>query len=121
MSASKRHWNARNKREKFKIECVDQAHNYKEETGAEFMSSAEYRRRDKTENNTMAASKGNIFGIVALVLSIASLFFMPVVFGTIGIIAGVFATKTESRVMGIAAIVIGVFSVAAGLLVYPFF
>lgn len=122
LSASKRHWNARNKRDKFKNEDVCQKLNYREETGAEFMDSTEYRRQSQTENNNnKTTSKASGFGIVALALSIASLFFMPVVFGTIGIVAGIFAMKTESRMMGIAAIVIGVFSVVAGLLVYPFF
>ncbi|OCA86412.1 DUF308 domain-containing protein [Pradoshia sp. D12] len=121
LSASKRHWNARNKRDKFKNEVVCQKLNYHEETGAEFMDSAEYRRHSQTGNNNKTTSKASSFGIVALALSIASLFFMPVIFGTIGIVAGIFAMKTESRMMGIAAIVIGVFSVVAGLLVYPFF
>jgi hypothetical protein len=116
LSASKRHWNARNKRDKFKNESLCQGFN--EETSAEFIDSRKYSGK-QPENK--AASKVSSFGIVALALSIASLFFMPVIFGTIGIVAGIFAMKTESRMMGIAAIVIGVFSVVAGLLVYPFF
>lgn len=91
-----------------------------EEASAEFIDPAEYRRIHRKDGN-MATSNVNSFGILALGLSIASLFILPVIFGTGGIIVGIFATKTESRIMGIAAIVIGVFSVIAGLMIYPFF
>ena len=118
---SKRNPKPRNIRGKFNVqdESVYWIHHTDEETSAEFINPAAYKRNQTGEGS--ATSKLSTFGIVALVLSIASLFFLPVILGIAGIIVGIFATKADSKVMGIAAIVIGVFSAIAGLLVYPFF
>ena len=115
MSASRIHAKVKNKKNNYnpKTESDDQVHNIDVETSAEFIEPAEYNRAGTSTRNSV--------GIVALVLSIASLFLLPVILGILGILVGIFATKADSRIMGIAAIVIGVFSVFAGLLVYPFF
>ena len=116
MSASRIHAKEKNKKNKYnsKTESDYQLPNTDEETSAEFIDPTEYA-------GTTGTSTRNSVGIVALVLSIASLFLLPVILGILGILVGIFATKADSRIMGIAAIVIGVFSVFAGLLVYPFF
>ena len=114
MSASRIH--NKNKKNKYNSKRENQLHNTDVETSSEFIDSAEYNRTETTDTSTR-----NSVGIVALVLSIASLFIWPVILGILGILVGTFATKADSRIMGIAAIVIGVFSVLAGLLVYPFF
>ena len=118
MSASRIHAKEKNKKNKYnpKTESDYQLRNTDVETSAEFIDPAEYNRAGTTGTSTR-----NSVGIVALVLSIASLFILPVILGILGILVGLFATKADSRIMGIAAIVIGVFSVFAGLLVYPFF
>ena len=121
LSTSKRHTNAKNIRGKCNVKDKSNywIHRTDEETSAEFMDKAIYSRTQTESSGT--TSKMSSFGIVALALSIASLFFLPVILGSIGAIIGIFATRVDSKVMGIAAIVIGVFSVFAGLLVYPFF
>ena len=92
-----------------------------EETSAEFINPAKY-KRSQIKKEGIETRTRNSFGIFALLFSIASLFFLPVILGFIGIIVGIFATKADSKkTMGIAAIIIGVFSVFAGLMVYPFF
>lgn len=122
MSTSKRHTSAQYNRNSMNgnNESAYQKLNCNEETSAEFIHPAEYRHSHKEDGN-VATKTVSSFGILALALSIASLFILPVIFGTVGIVVGIFATKADSRFMGIAAIVIGGFSVIAGLLVYPFF
>ena len=116
MSASRIHAKEKNRKNKYNSKRENQLQNTDVETSAEFIDPAEYNRAETTGTSTR-----NSVGIVALVLSIASLFILPVILGILGILVGIFATKADSRIMGIAAIVIGVFSVFAGLLVYPFF
>lgn len=65
--------------------------------------------------------KKPVIGYVAILLSIISLFLYPVIFGLMGFLAGVSALKRRFRVLGVPAVMIGLFSVLAGLFVYPFF
>lgn len=65
--------------------------------------------------------KKQVIGYIAILLSIISLFLYPVIFGLIGFLTGITALKRRIRILGIPAVMIGLFSVLAGLFVYPFF
>lgn len=68
-----------------------------------------------------AQEKKSFIGYVAILLSIISLFLYPVIFGLIGFLTGISAIKRRIRILGVPAVLIGLFSVLAGLFVYPFF
>lgn len=63
---------------------------------------------------------GTVLGWTALVVSIISLFFLPVLTASIGVITGFFAYRTGARALGMWAIAIGLFSIVLGLFVAPF-
>lgn len=94
-----------------------------EETAAEFVNPMDYRQNDPEVNQSdiNAQSSGVGFGYVAVILSIISLFYLPVILGAIGLVLGWIAVKGGSKGMGYTAIFIGGFSIVAGLLIYPFF
>lgn len=108
-------------------ENKDQNTEHKEETAAELaapvtvdkdIDSVEKRDvdRDVEEEDT-----GNYIGVAALILSIVSLFTMPVLFGAAGIIVGWMARRRGAESLGIWAIGIGAVSLVMGLFVLPFF
>lgn len=63
---------------------------------------------------------GTVLGWTALVLSIISLFFLPVLTASVGVITGFFAYRTGARVLGMWSIAIGLFSIVLGLFIAPF-
>lgn len=107
-------------------ENPEQGDQYLEETAAEVVpiqEQGEYRRdrpleEDKIENRQID-TKSSI-GIFALVLSILSLLFMPIVLGAAGIIAGIFARQREAKTMGNWAIALGAISIVVSLFLSPF-
>ncbi len=112
--------------EKRQKENPEQNDRYLEETAAEVIpiqEQGEYRRdrpleEDKIENRQID-TKSSI-GIFALVLSILSLLFMPIVLGAAGIIAGVFARQRDAKTMGNWAIALGAISIVVSLFLSPF-
>lgn len=112
--------------EKRQKENPEQNDLYLEETAAEVIpiqEQGEYRRdrpleEDKIENRQID-TKSSI-GIFALVLSILSLLFMPIVLGAAGIIAGVFARQRDAKTMGNWAIALGAISIVVSLFLSPF-
>ncbi|WP_455662404.1 hypothetical protein [Pradoshia sp.] len=78
-------------------------------------------KEDESPVDEAIQQKKPVIGYVAILLSIISLFLYPVIFGLMGFMAGVTALKRRIRLLGIPAVLIGLFSVLAGLFVYPFF
>lgn len=93
---------------------------YREETAAEFAAPVDFERdTTRKEQGTETAGKG--FGIAALVLSILSLFWSPVLFGAAGIVLGIVARNRGARTMGNWAIGLGILSIVISLFLAPFF
>jgi hypothetical protein len=106
-------------------ETKDQNAEHKEETAAELAAPVtvdkdkdidSVEKRDVEEEDA-----GNYIGVAALILSIVSLFTMPVLFGAAGIIVGWMARRRGAESLGIWAIGIGAVSLVMGLFVLPFF
>lgn len=67
-----------------------------------------------------AEEGGRLLGWAALVLSLLSLFFLPVLMASAGIVAGFFAYRGGSRTLGLWAIGIGLFSLIISYIFTPF-
>lgn len=79
---------------------------------------------DRGQNETEEMddlSVGRGLGIVALILSISSLFFLPYIMGAAGIILGILAVRREARMSGYWSIGIGAFSILMTLFFAPFY
>jgi hypothetical protein len=107
-------------------ESIDRAKNdYREETAAE-MTVPRVNRVNNTftdnrnETNGVAFG-GTIVGVIALILSILSLFTMPFLFGIIGIIGGFYSRSRGAKSLGSWAIGIGAVSIIVGIFILPFF
>lgn len=95
---------------------------YREETAAEIAAPVRLGRDRAQENNyTEAATGGRGIGIAALVLSILSLFVMPILFGAAGIVLGFIARRRGAEGLGNWAIGLGAVSIIVGLFIVPFF
>lgn len=98
---------------------------YNEETAAEIAAPVPIiRGREKDDigdNGRGRAVGGAGLGTVALVLSILSLFVMPILFGAAGIILGFVARRRGSEGLGAWAIGIGAVSIIIGIFILPFF
>ncbi|CAH0142092.1 hypothetical protein SRABI96_00504 [Peribacillus sp. Bi96] len=107
-------------------ETVTQMDNrYHEETSAEISPPLQNRRYKDDEtvgavDSGDVASRGRAIGVIALIISIVSLFMMPFILGIVGIIVGIFARSRGSH-MGTWAIVIGAVSIIVGIFILPFF
>ncbi|MDQ0269466.1 hypothetical protein J2S17_001337 [Cytobacillus purgationiresistens] len=94
---------------------------YSEETAAEIAPPVSYdddRGREGVRENQ---GEGRGIGITALVLSIISLFVMPIILGAAGIILGFIANRRGATGFGSWAIGIGAISIIVGLFILPFF
>lgn len=98
---------------------------YREETAAEFTAPRFNRVNDpvdETENGTRPTFwGGTIIGGIALILSILSLFTMPVLFGILGIIGGFISRSRGAKSIGSWAIGLGIVSIIVGIFILPFF
>jgi hypothetical protein len=75
----------------------------------------------KVESNTDAREAVGVgLGWTALILSIASLFLLPILTATAGIVIGFFAARSGARTLGIWAIAIGALSILLSLVFAPF-
>lgn len=95
---------------------------YQEETSAEISTPPQrirsYKNDETAEGNV--ASRGKAIGVIALIISILSLFMMPFILGIVGIIVGIVARSRGSN-LGTWAIGIGVVSIIVGIFIAPFF
>ncbi|MBP2241641.1 hypothetical protein J2Z40_002213 [Cytobacillus eiseniae] len=98
------------------------AADYSEETSAELAAPISFdRSMNREERNQEAASAGKGIGFAALILSIVSLFVLPVLFGAVGIVLGFVAMRRGSTSLGSWAIGIGAASIVIGMFILPFF
>lgn len=69
--------------------------------------------------------KGRIYSIIGLISSIASLIFLPILFGPIAIVLGYIARKKGDKDFGLIVIIMGIVlmivSIALGILFSIFF
>jgi hypothetical protein len=108
------------------------ANDLKEETAAEVAPTFRGNRTDEaltadeTDNRggnvetTEEEAGGTGLGWTALVLSIVSLFFLPILTATVGVVTGFFAYRSGARTLGMWSIAIGLFSIVMGLFFTPF-
>ena len=100
---------------------------YREETAAEIAAPVPLTRptfREKSKDGTgtgAGTNEGTGMGWAALVLSILSLFVMPILFGAAGIVLGFIARRRGAEGLGAWAIGIGAISIVVGIFILPFF
>lgn len=93
---------------------------FNEETASEFSADERLREQDPEEEaDRTDAGKG--IGTLALILSITSLFLVPLLLGTASIICGAVAISRGARGLGIWATAIGIVSVLSTLIFSPYF
>lgn len=95
-------------------------HKYDEETANEFPAHGKLQETSWTEEEN-SDSSGKALGTMALVLSITSLFLVPLLLGVAGVICGAIAVKKGARALGFWAVGIGVVSIAGTIIFSPFF
>lgn len=95
--------------------------NVRDEETAQEITADDYNGRVKQEDNADSGSQVNTaVGWVALVISIASFFFMPIILGGAGIIVGFIAKSRDADTLGNTAIVAGAVSIILTLFVLPY-
>jgi hypothetical protein len=98
---------------------------FMEETAAEvavpLSARGSYAERNSVDMERQEGDEGKGYGRLALVLSILSLFFLPVLLGAAGVILGFIARRRGAYTTGAWAIGIGVASLVIGTFILPFF
>ncbi|MEH7252575.1 hypothetical protein V7111_10665 [Neobacillus niacini] len=103
------------------VDIPDYPSEYREETAAEIAAPVPLVQRRDREESRERAEGGTGMGWAALVLSILSLFVMPILFGAAGIVIGFIARRRGAEGLGAWAIGIGALSIIVGIFVLPFF
>ncbi|MDQ0205572.1 DUF4190 domain-containing protein [Alkalicoccobacillus murimartini] len=96
----------------------DGVSNFREETAAEFPApqAPTQEKRDADQDESVGSlMNGRALGTFSITLAILSLFFLPLLLGSAGIIVGFIAQRGDSKVMGRWAIGIGVVSIITSL------
>ncbi|WP_110111357.1 DUF4190 domain-containing protein [Bacillus sp. CGMCC 1.16541] len=78
-------------------------------------------REHAHEREVVGSDEGKGYGRLALILSILSLFFLPIILGAAGIILGFIARRKGATTLGAWSIGIGVVSILIGTFILPFF
>ena len=97
---------------------------YLEETSAEIASPVSYQSRPSIRQNVASereSTGGKGLGITALVISIISLFVMPILLGIVGIVLGFIARRKGASSLGTWAISLGAISIIIGIFLAPLF
>lgn len=102
---------------------TERKNRYREETAAEIAGPRQFTRSDEVDSDQASerSTAGTTFGIVALALSVLSLFMMPFLFGAAGIVLGFMARRRGAETLGAWAIGVGVVSLIVGVFILPFF
>lgn len=107
--------------EQFLAQQGERENNFQEETSLEY---APNRPMQTYEADYDAVDGGEVegrgIGIVAIILSIASLFFWHVFLGVVAVVLGFIAAGRGSRGLGYTSVVIGAFSIFVSLFATPF-
>ncbi|SDM82163.1 hypothetical protein SAMN04488137_2088 [Fictibacillus solisalsi] len=80
-----------------------------------------HERRKGQETREDQGQTGRVIGMFSVILSVLSLFILPVLFGAAGIIGGFVAVRRGAATSGYWAIGIGIASIVISLLFAPFF
>jgi hypothetical protein len=95
---------------------------YLEESSAEIASPIPYRTSsDRHVVTDREETGGKGVGVIALILSIVSLFVMPIILGVVGIVLGFVARRRGAVTLGSWAISLGAISIIIGIFIAPFF
>ena len=96
---------------------------HREETAAEIAPERRYmaERPFAQDIEEGEATEGRGVGAFAIVLSIVSLFFLPIILGAAGIVTGFIARRGGAAGLGNGAIAIGAVSIILTLFFSPFF
>ncbi|WP_400242423.1 DUF4190 domain-containing protein [Niallia sp. JL1B1071] len=97
---------------------------YLEETSAEITPPMAFNATrpvtsEVERDRSVVGGKG--IGITALVISILSLFVMPIILGIVGIVLGFIARRRGASALGTWAITLGAISIIIGIFIAPFF
>jgi len=96
--------------------------NFQEETAVEYSAMNDMVEREETaQMNEDDVTAGRGVGTFAIVLSILSLFFLPVLLGAAGIVVGFVSRRYGSTALGNWAIGIGAISILMTVFFSPFF
>ncbi|MFD2446079.1 hypothetical protein ACFSO7_19145 [Bacillus sp. CGMCC 1.16607] len=95
-------------------------HDHLEETSAEIAAPIRI-DHGRVRGNDREVSGGRGIGFAAIILSILSLFVLPVLFGAAGIVLGFIARRKGSEGLGNWAIGLGALSIIIGIFIVPFF
>lgn len=94
--------------------------NRDEETAQELTADDYHSRAEHKKETFDGAHVNKTVGWVALILSVASFFFMPIILGGAGIIAGFIAKSRDADTLGNTAIIAGAASIIITLFVLPY-
>lgn len=95
--------------------------NKRDEEMAQELTADDYDDSAKQRDDSEAVSNvNNAVGWGALILSIASFFFMPIILGGAGIIVGFIAKSRDADTLGNTAIIAGAASIIITLFVLPY-
>ncbi|ASK63175.1 hypothetical protein CFK37_13955 [Virgibacillus phasianinus] len=99
---------------------TDIANNRDEETAQELTADDYNDRAEQRDDSDVGSHVNSAVGWVALILSIASFFFMPIILGGAGIIVGFIAKSRDADTLGNTAIIAGAASIIITLFVLPY-
>ena len=74
----------------------------------------------RADDRPVVREDNRLIGFLAIALAILSLFVWPLILGPAAVIAGMISYAREARGLGVAAIVIGILSFLAALLLFPY-
>lgn len=94
---------------------------YREETAAEISDVRSFEKDEIEEDEDFTSNAGSGAGMFAIVLSILSLFFLPILLGVSGIIVGFISRRMGATTLGNWAIGIGAVSIILKVFFSPFF
>ncbi|MFZ3578623.1 hypothetical protein [Virgibacillus sp. DJP39] len=93
----------------------------RDEEIAQELTADDYNQNVNQQNNSeVGAHVNSMTGWIALILSIASFFFMPIILGGAGVIVGFVAKSKTADTLGNTAIIAGAISIILSLFVLPY-
>lgn len=98
----------------------DQHKSFDERNSDDEEFSREWDASNVDEMEDFRVEMRNLSGWIALILSVLSFFFLPIILGALGIIVGFFARHRNAVWLGNTAIVVGAISIILALFVRPF-
>ncbi|SDD19967.1 hypothetical protein SAMN05421663_107231 [Terribacillus halophilus] len=90
------------------------------ETSAEISPAQDSYRRSEKEGGQQTTDTGKVFGYIALILSVASFFFAPILVGAAGIVFGVLAKRKGADTLGNIALIVSILAIVISLFTAPY-